>query len=55
MATSENENENNGSMHIEDENARAGRETGRMRWVLGIGTLIAIIAMSIAWIVPALS
>lgn len=42
------------ALHIEDENARAGRETGRMRWVLVISTLIAIVAMSIAWIVPAM-
>jgi mRNA-degrading endonuclease toxin of MazEF toxin-antitoxin module len=41
-------------IHIEDDSARAGRTTGRMRWVLVISTLIAIVAMSIAWIVPAL-
>jgi len=43
-----------GATHIEDENARAGETTGRVRWILIISTLIAIVAMSIAWIIPAL-
>lgn len=47
-------NGGDGRIHIEDDDARAGRVTGRMRWVLGISLLIAIVAMSIAWIIPAL-
>ncbi|QIQ85230.1 hypothetical protein [Erythrobacter sp.] len=43
-----------GATHIDDDAARAGTETGRVRWILIISTLIAIVAMSIAWIVPAL-
>jgi hypothetical protein len=43
-----------GATHIEDDNARAGRETRRVRWILVLSTLIAIVAMSIAWIIPAL-
>lgn len=41
-------------IHIDDEDARAAQTTGYMRYVLGIGLLIAIIAMSLAWIIPAL-
>ncbi|MEL7446319.1 MAG: hypothetical protein AAGK02_10955 [Pseudomonadota bacterium] len=41
-------------IHIEDDDARAAHTTGHMRYVLGIGVILAIIAMSAAWIVPAL-
>lgn len=41
--------------HIEKTDARAGRTTGHMRYVLGIGLVLAIIAMSLVWIIPALS
>ncbi|MEM6907422.1 MAG: hypothetical protein AAF494_01980 [Pseudomonadota bacterium] len=41
-------------IHIEDDDARAAHTTGYMRYVLGIGLLLAIIAMSVVWIVPAL-
>lgn len=44
-----------GRIHIEDDDARAAQTTGRMRYVLGIGLLIAIIAMSVIWIIPALT
>lgn len=54
MADTENRTDSQGATHIEDENARAGETTGRVRWILVISTLIAIVAMSIAWIVPAL-
>ncbi|MCK0127461.1 hypothetical protein [Erythrobacter sp. F6033] len=47
--------DNNEEIHIEDEDARAGQTTGHMRYVLGIGLVIAIIAMSVIWIIPALS
>lgn len=39
--------------HITATEASAGRPTGHMRWVLGIGLFIAIVAMSAAWIIPA--
>ncbi|MBV7258022.1 hypothetical protein [Erythrobacter crassostreae] len=46
--------DNNEEIHIEDDDARAAHTTGHMRYVLGIGLLIAIIAMSAIWIVPAI-
>lgn len=46
--------DNNEEIRIEDDDARAAHTTGAMRYVLGIGLLIAIIAMSIVWIVPAI-
>lgn len=39
---------------IKTEDARAGQTTGAMRYVLGISLALAIIVMSIAWIIPAL-
>lgn len=44
-----------GRIHIEDDDARAAETTGHMRYVLGIGLLIAIIAMTVIWVIPALS
>lgn len=44
----------NDEIHIEDDDARAAHTTGHMRYVLGIGLLIAIIAMSLVWILPTL-
>lgn len=41
-------------IHIEDDDARAAHTTGHMRYVLGIGLIVAIIAMSAVWIVPSL-
>ncbi len=46
--------DNTDKIHIEDDDARAAHTTGHMRYVLGIGLLVAIIAMSAVWIVPAL-
>ena len=45
----------NKAIHIEDDDARAGRPAGMVRRVLAIGLLIAIIAMSAAWLIPALA
>ena len=45
----------NQEIHIEKEEARAARTTGHMRYVLGIGLALAVIAMTLVWIVPALS
>lgn len=44
-----------GQIHIEDDDATAAVKTGAMRWVLGISLLLAIIAMSAVWIIPALT
>ena len=41
-------------IHIEDDDARAAETTGVMRYVLGISLLLAIIAMTLVWIIPAL-
>ncbi|MDJ0979774.1 MAG: hypothetical protein QNI87_14715 [Erythrobacter sp.] len=42
------------AIHIEDDDARAASTPGVVRRVLAIGLLIAILAMSAAWIIPAL-
>ena len=41
--------------HYSDEQVSGGRKEGVVRWVLGISLLLAIIAMSAAWIIPALT
>ena len=41
--------------HLEAEEARAGEATGVMRYVLGISLALAVVALSIVWIIPALS
>lgn len=40
-------------IHIENDEARAAESSGHMRYVLGIGLLLAIVVMSVVWIVPA--
>lgn len=42
-------------IHLDDTEASGGEKTGHMRWVLGIGLLLAIVAMSASWIVPTLA
>lgn len=42
-------------VHIEDDDARAASSPGILRYILGISLLLAIIAMSVVWIVPALT
>lgn len=39
---------------IEDDDARAASTPGVLRYILAISLLLAIIAMSVVWIVPAL-
>lgn len=46
--------EENGEVHIEKVEARAATNNG-MRWILGASLLLAIIIMSVVWIVPALA
>ena len=47
--------EKDDGIHIEDDDAMAAVGNTGLRWVLAIGLLLAIIAMSVIWIVPALS
>lgn len=43
-----------GAIHIEDDDARAADTPGVLRYVLAISLLLAVIAMSLVWIIPAL-
>ncbi|SMQ69770.1 hypothetical protein SAMN06297468_1956 [Altererythrobacter xiamenensis] len=42
-------------IHIDDDAASAGETSGRMRWVLGIGTALAIGLLTIIWMTGALT
>lgn len=42
------------SVHLSEEEASGGRKEGGVRWVLIIGTLLAIAALSAIWISGAL-
>ena len=42
-------------IHIEDDEARGGSTPGIMRYILAISLLLAVIAMSVIWLVPALT
>jgi len=42
------------AIHIEDDDARAASTPGILRYVLGISLFLAVIAMSLVWILPAL-
>ncbi|MEO6153909.1 MAG: hypothetical protein ABIT09_02445 [Croceibacterium sp.] len=44
-----------GEIHVETDEARGGSTPHIVRWVLGIGLLLAVVGMSLAWIIPALS
>ncbi|MDY7098413.1 MAG: hypothetical protein SXU28_09780 [Pseudomonadota bacterium] len=41
-------------IHIEDDDARAASTPGILRYILGFSLLLAVIAMSAVWIIPAL-
>ena len=43
------------TVHLSEEEASGGRKDGVVRWVLVIGTLLAIGALSIIWITGAVS
>lgn len=43
-----------GRVHIEDDEARAASTPGILRYILGISLVLAIVALSVIWIVPAL-
>ncbi len=44
----------NGQVHIDEVEASGGSKEGVVRWVLIGGTLLAILLLSVTWIVPAL-
>ena len=46
--------DNNDKIHIDEEQVSGGSKEGVVRWVLGIGLLLAILALSAIWIVPAM-
>jgi len=41
-------------VHIDTNEARGGTTPHIVRWVLGISLVLAIIAMSAVWIIPAI-
>ncbi len=41
--------------HYSDEQVSGGSKENVVRWVLGISLLLVIAAMSLAWIIPALT
>ena len=45
----------NGEVHIDETEASGGSKEGVVRWILGIGLLLAIGFMSLIWITGALS
>ena len=46
--------QHDGHVHIDEQDASGGSKEGVVRWVLAGGLLLAIILLSITWIVPAL-
>ncbi|MGB3710269.1 MAG: hypothetical protein WA985_01115 [Erythrobacter sp.] len=42
-------------IHIEDDDARAASSPGILRYVLLFSTALAVIAMTLVWIIPALT
>lgn len=45
----------NGEVHLDTDEARAGSSSNVVRWVLGIGLLLAAIGLTLAWVIPSLS
>lgn len=41
--------------HIDAEDARSGETPHIVRWVLGISLALAVVAMSVVWLIPTLS
>jgi len=41
--------------HYSEEQASGGRKENVGRWVLGISLALIVVAMSLAWIIPALT
>lgn len=42
-------------VHLNEEEATAASKPHVVRWVLGVSLLLVVIAMSLVWIIPALS
>lgn len=42
-------------VHLNEEEATGASKPHVVRWVLGISLLLVVIAMSLVWIIPALS
>ncbi|MEL7730563.1 hypothetical protein AAG612_13595 [Citromicrobium bathyomarinum] len=47
--------DDNRKIHIDEEDVSGGSKEGVVRWILGIGLLLAIVALSLIWIIPALT
>ena len=47
--------DHDGEIHIDEEDVSGGSKEGVVRWILGIGLLLAIVAMSLIWIIPAMT
>ncbi|MBB3034975.1 hypothetical protein [Alteriqipengyuania lutimaris] len=45
---------NHDEIHIDEEDVSGGSKEGVVRWVLGVGLVLAVVAMSLIWIIPAL-
>jgi len=41
--------------HYSEEEASGGTKENGVRWVLGVSLLLIVLAMSLAWIIPALT
>ena len=46
---------NKDGIHIDEEDVSGGSKEGVVRWVLGVGLVLAVVAMSLIWIIPALT
>lgn len=46
--------EKDNEVHIEDDDARGASAPGIVRYVLAISLLLAVIAMTMVWVVPAI-
>ena len=46
--------EHDGHVHVDEVEASGGSKEGVVRWVLAGGLLLAILLLSVTWIVPAL-
>ncbi|MFZ9394761.1 MAG: hypothetical protein ACO25F_01720 [Erythrobacter sp.] len=44
-----------GEIHIEDDDARAAVTNTGLRWVLAISLFLAAAAMTLVWVIPALT
>ena len=46
--------DHDGHVHLDEEEASGGSKEGVVRWILAAGLLLAIVLLSVTWIVPAL-